>query len=798
MKNLLLLLFFPFLLEAQTGLIKGKITDAINNEPIPFATVVLLNSNAGSSSDVNGFYEITGLSPGIYSIQVSYIGYKKKVVYEIQVNNAFAAFVNIKLEQDVTVLEGVEVTASPFNKTEESPVSMRTIGIAEIQRNPGGNRDISKVIQSLPGVASTVSFRNDIIIRGGAPNENRFYLDGVEVPNINHFATQGSSGGPVGMINVNFIREVDFYSGAFPANRNNALSSVFEFKQKDGNTDRLLTNFMVGSSDIGLTLDGPIGKKSTFVLSARRSYLQFLFAALKLPFLPTYNDFQWKYKISLSPKDELTFIGLGAIDEFRLNKEVNKGVTDAEVLERNNYILGNLPVNEQWNYTTGLVYKHFRENSFQTIVISRSHLNNTALKYFNNDESNPANKILDYRSQEIENKLRIENNVRQGSFKIVYGINYELAEYYNTTIAKRIFPAGITEINYHSNLTFHKFGAFVQASRGFFGERLILSMGLRNDVNTYSDEMLNSVEQLSPRFSAAYYFTEKLSWNFNVGRYSQLPAYTLLGYRNTSGELLNKTNGIRYIQADHIVSGFEYNPGVNAKISVEGFHKWYNRYPFLLNENVSLANLGGDFGVIGDAPASPVSKGRTYGAELLAQQKLYKGFYGILAYTFVKSEFTDGTGTYKPSAWDVGHIVSLTGGKKLKRNWEIGVRWRFTGGAPFTPINVLLSSQKEVWDVAGRGIPDYSLLNTQRLNPAHGLDVRIDKRWYFTKWTLNTYIDVQNVYNFQAQQPPFLNVIFDDNGNPLSNPDMPGFYQTRLINDFTGTVLPSLGIMIEF
>lgn len=183
---------------------------------------------------------------------------------------------------------------------------------------------------------------------------------------------------------------------------------------------------------------------------------------------------------------------------------------------------------------------------------------------------------------------------------------------------------------------------------------------------------------------------------------------------------------------------------------------------------------------------------------MLAQQKLYKGFYGILAYTFVKSEFTDGTGTFKPSAWDVGHIVSLTGGKKLKRNWEIGVRWRFTGGAPFTPINVLLSSQKEVWDVAGRGIPDYSLLNTQRLNPAHGLDVRIDKRWYFTKWTLNTYIDVQNVYNFQAQQPPFLNVIFDDNGNPLSNPDMPGFYQTRLINDFTGTVLPSLGIMIEF
>lgn len=130
----------------------------------------------------------------------------------------------------------------------------------------------------MPGVASTASFRNDILIRGGAPNENRFYLDGIEVPNINHFATQGSSGGPVGLINVDFVREVDFYSGAFPANRGNTLSSVLDMKFREGRKDRLGLNFTVGSSDVGLSFEGPKGKKSSFIAYARRSYLQFIFS----------------------------------------------------------------------------------------------------------------------------------------------------------------------------------------------------------------------------------------------------------------------------------------------------------------------------------------------------------------------------------------------------------------------------------------------------------------------------------------------------------------------------------------
>lgn len=421
---LLLLAAMPLL--AQSGIIKGKVTNRQNNEPIPFANLLVLGTDLGTTTDLDGNYEITGLKPDLYAVRASFVGFNDETAFEVQVSNSKPAIVNLSMEATASQLEEVVVRSSPFRKTEESPVSLRSIGVAEIQRNPGSNRDISIVVQSLPGVTTSASFRNDLIIRGGAPNENRFYLDDVEVPNINHFATQGASGGPVGLINVNFIREVDFYSGAFPANRGNTLSSVFNFKQRDGRDDRIGGNFMVGATDVGLTLEGPIGSKTTFLASARRSYLQFLFKAIGLPFLPTYNDFQVKVKHKIDQRNEITFIGLGAIDQFQLNLDANE--TEAQ-----QFLLAQLPVSPQWNYTNGLVYKHYKERGFWTFVLSRNMLNNEAEKYLANDDSDPSNLILRYRSQEIENKLRIENNTRLGDYKINVGVGYEQVKYNNRT-----------------------------------------------------------------------------------------------------------------------------------------------------------------------------------------------------------------------------------------------------------------------------------------------------------------------------------------------------------------------------
>ncbi|MEQ8702635.1 MAG: TonB-dependent receptor [Phaeodactylibacter sp.] len=794
----LLVLMLGTTLSAQSGIIKGKVTDALNNEPIPFATVIILGTDIGATTDVDGNYEITGLEPKLYDIRASYLGYSNKTEYEVQITNSKPAIVNLAMSESVQDLQEVVVKASPFTKTEESPLSLRTIGVAEIQRNPGGNRDISRVIQTLPGVTAPAGFRNDLIIRGGAPNENRFYLDDVEVPTINHFATQGASGGPVGLINVNFIREVEFYSGAFPANRGNTLSSVLEFKQRDGRDDRIGGTFLLSATDVGVTLEGPVGDKTTFLASVRRSYLQFLFDVIGLPFLPTYNDFQVKVKHKFNKKNELTFIGLGALDQFQLNLDANE-------TEEQQFLLNQLPVSPQWNYTNGLVYKRYADNGFWTFVLSRNMLNNESEKYLNNDDSSEDNLTLRYKSQEIENKLRVEHDIRIGDFKLNYGLGYQYVKY-NVNTFNRIFTsAGAQTIDFASNFDLNRYALFAQGSQKFLNERLILSLGFRMDANDYSSEMSNLAEQFSPRFSASYALTERLSFNFNTGIYYQLPPYTVLGYQE-DGTFVNRENGVRYIRNDHIVAGFEFNTASNSKISIEGYYKYYYNYPFLLRDSITLANLGGDFGVLGNEPVVPRSEGRSYGLEFLFQQRLFQGFYGIASYTLGWSEFEDKNGDFIPSSWDARHIANVVIGKRFGKNWEVGVNWRFQTGLPFTPFDRQASALVLNWDANGRGVRNFDLLNTRRADLVSAIDIRIDKKWFFDKWSLNLFLDIENVTgNGVGNDQLILDRPLDENGQPIGggvivNPDAPlneQQFRLKTINDAAGTVVPSIGLQIE-
>lgn len=792
---MLIMLFKTGIIFSQNGIIKGKVTEEINNQSIPFANVILEGTTIGATTDIDGNFRIENISPGVYNLTCSFVGFKTVTVEEVSVDNVKIAVVDIKMNSESELLGEVVVQTSSFSKQEESPVSVKSINATEILRSPGGNRDISKVIQTLPGVSSSSSFRNDIIIRGGAPNENRFYIDGIEVPNINHFATQGSSGGPVGMTNVNLIKSVDFYTGAFPANRGNALSSVMELKQIEGDSEKKTGSITVGSSDFGLTFNGPISKKSTLLLSARRSYLQLLFKALKLPFLPTYNDFQFKQTINFNDKNKLIIMGLGAIDDFRLNQSVNEGVTDKNDSTRNDYILGYLPVNTQWNYTVGANWTHFSKNSYQTIVLSRNMLNNSAIKYRDNIE-NPANLILNYNSQEIENKLRIENTYRKKEWKLNYGVGYEFAKYTNSTL-NQVAINGISKtIDFSSELALHKMSAFTQLSKPFFKNRVLLSGGVRTDFNDYSTQLLNPLEQLSPRFSIAYNLTEKWSLNGNIAKYYQLPSYTILGYRNSLGALENKN--VKYVSNNHFIAGLKYTPQKFLQVTLEGFYKRYYDYPFSINDSVSLANLGSDFGVIGNEAVASISEGRAYGLEFSAQQKLNKSIYGILSYTYSKSEFQDKNGSFVASAWDNRHILNVTIGKKFKKDWEFGAKFRLLSGSPYTPYDVALSSQIAVWDVTQQGVLDWNRINTERNPLSHGLDVRIDKKFYLKKMTLNVYFDVQNIYNFKANGQPFITVQKDVNGVPVINSSNPTQYNLQRIANTNGTLLPSLGLMIDF
>ncbi|WP_291779127.1 TonB-dependent receptor [Cecembia sp.] len=796
--TLLISLFAIFSSFAQEGEVRGRVFNKVNNEGIPFANVILLGTDYGTVTDIDGNYSISNIPPGFYNVRASFVGFRTKTEFDIQITLARAVRLDFSLIEEASDLSEVTVSAD-FSRSDETPISVRRLNTNEIERYPGGNRDISRVIQSLPGVASTSSFRNDIIIRGGAPNENKFFVDEIEVPVINHFATQGSSGGPVGILNVNLIRNVDVITGGFPADRMNSLSSFFEFTLKEGRKDKMFTQMTIGASEFTLSNEGPLGEKTTYLVSARRSYLQFLFRALGLPFLPTFNDFTIKTTTKINSKTELTFLAVGATGNFALNFDEPNNETE---LERENrlYLLENLPITSQWNYTTGLKLKRFRENGFWTFVLSRNMLNNRSFKYFQNDESDPANLTFDYVSQESENKFRAENSIFKKGFNLKYGVNYEFSRFFINSFDRFSFANEGLIIDVNDQTFFNSYGAFISGSKNFNNERLLISGGVRLDGSDFGKTASNPLNQISPRLSVSYQLKPQLFWTTNAGIYYQKPPYTSLGFRNNEGELVNQLNDIRFIQSTHFVTGIEkVIPEKSRRFSIEGFYKLYKDYPSSLLNGIALANLGADFGVIGNEPVISNAEGRAYGLEFLAQQRLYNNFYGIAAVTLVRSEFTNpNTEGFVPSAWDNGIIVSLTAGKRFGKNWEAGARWRFLRGLPYTPIDVATSSLIDVWNLRGQGILDFNQINALRLGEFHQLDIRIDKRYFFKKWNFNWYIDIENLYNFQADQPPLLFPERDVQGGLIVNPDDPSRYLTRLVNNPAGTIIPTIGIIVEF
>jgi hypothetical protein len=798
MKNLILLfsLFMGLQAFAQGGKITGRVTNGKTNEPVPFATLVLQGTSLGAISTQDGSFEFDVVPPGLYNMECKMIGYRNFVKYEIEVTNARVANVEVVLEPEVLDGKTLEIRGSNLTNRDESPVSVRSIGANEIKRNPGGNRDISRAIRSLPGVAAIPSFRNDIIIRGGASSENRFYIDGIEIPNINHFATQGASGGPVGMINVDLIEKVQFYSGAFPAMRGNSLSSVFEFDFKEARKDKAAVNMVLGTSDVGITLDTPTGKKSGLTMSMRRSYLQGLFGVLGLPFLPTYNDLNAKWTWKMNKNNKLTFLAIGAFDQFELNLKAAQDTASDSYLE-NRYILDYLGIFEQWSYTTGVKWDHKVDNGYWSVIGSRNQLQNDNYKYFNNDKS--LGKKFDYSSRETENKFRVERRIfSDNGWKMSYGISTEWADYTNRSrnIVYLVAQDTLAEFKSKTNAGLLKYGAFGQMSKVMLNNRLTLSLGARMDGNNWGSRMKNPLDQLSPRFSARYSFAPKWSINMNTGIYYQLPAYTALAFTNQQGEYTNKN--MRYIRNNQAVLGIQYDwDERNSVITVEGFYKKYSQYPMSTNLGISLANLGADFGVVGNEQVVSTGLGRAYGAEVLFQQKLLNNGYGILAYTWVRSEFTNLNGKYAPSSWDSRHILSLTGGKKFGKNWEVGGRFAFSGGLPYTPDNVDVSMQKFYWDQFGFAQTNWDLVNSKRISVYHQLDIRVDKKWFFSKWSLDAFLDIQNIYNQVTKTKPALDVVRDAQGNPVTDPNDSSRYLPNVIPQNNGFLQPAIGIIVE-
>jgi len=810
MKYLIFLFSFSLhitVFSQNMGTIQGNVKDINTEEPLAYAKVFVEGTQTGGITDLNGNYSFV-IAVGTYTVAITARGYQSLKKFNIPVNSGNVETVNFELSLTVTNLETVEVTydRNKIAATTDmiTPLSVQRLTSVEIASNPGGNFDVSKVVQTLPGVggSSGGAQRNDIIIRGGAPNENVYYLDGIEIPVLNHFQTQGSSGGAQGILNVSFIEELKLSSSAFDARYDNALASTFVIKQRQGNREKVSGNARVGFTESVLTLEGPMGKKNDFLISARTSYLDLLFKLIDLPIRPNFSDFQFKTTFRPDNKTTITALGLGAFDRFSF-AATREDSDETEFLRRS------LPFITQWNYTTGVAIKRRVKDGFWNLAVSRNMFDNQLDQFEDarNGEEDFRNFL--FKSQEIENKFRFDFNKFVNGWKYSFGFMGQYVKYnaklFNKvtgdaidSLGNIIVPALIIQNN--SEIEFFKYGFFGQVSKEFFKNKLLVSAGVRTDMNSFTDNGNNPLNTLSPRISFAYHLTKNWDLTASIGSYYKIPTYTTLGYRDATNTLSNRS--LNYIQSDHYVLGTQWLPTTGLRITAEGFYKKYSNYPVSVINGISLANQGQEFGAVGNEAVSSIGKGVTYGFEVFLQQKLVKNIFYVLSYTYVRSFFSGANGELIPSAWDSQHLLSSTFGWNFGKSWKLGLKYRFSGGVPFTPFN--LEESQKIYAVTGNGVLDFANVNSQRLRAFNQVDFRVDKIVNLKKVSFNFYIDIQNILFFSQETPSYYtfkrnaeNTGFaTTDGKPLVSDGSNAI--PLLIPNSQATITPTIGFIFEF
>lgn len=757
----------------------GKVVNE-QGDPLFGASVYLEGTQLGAQTDLDGTYEIRNVPPGSYNLIASYLGYESQTKYNVIVRSRGTPAYNFVLREASEVLEGVVVSnTNRITRPRETPLSTQTLSAVEIATYPGSNNDVVRVAQTLPGVSPSIGgFRNDLIIRGGAPNETVYYLDGMEIPNVNHFSTQGSAGGPVGLINVSFIENVTLSTSAFNARYDNPLSGVLQFQQRTGNPRNFSGNFRVSASEAALTLEGPLSRdadgeaKTTFLASVRRSYLQFLFQVIGLPFRPDYWDYQFKVTHRLDANNTISLLGVGSIDDFSIRPPDAFDPEQQAQLEQAPFI-------EQRTNTTGVSWRRQLKDGagYMLTTLSNNTLQNDFTRYA--DPENEEDEIFSNDATESETKLRYELTRFFGDWKLSTGTNLQYSKYRNQTRDVRNDAAFLTEID------FFKYGLFGNLTRSFFDDALDVSVGFRMDDDTFteSEDLLST---FSPRFSVSYEFAEDWRLNGSLGRYYKIPPYTILGFRNNDNDLINQDAA--YTRSDHAVLGLQHYFTPSSSISLEGFYKRYSDYPVSIRDGVSLANKGGGFEVLGSEPIQTTGRGRSYGAELLFQQKLSNNFYGILAYTWFFSEFTGlDPDSYLPSVWDSRHLLSFVGGYKFKRNWELSARYRFSGRTPFAPVD-----QEATLEAYPEVVLDYTRLGEEKLDVFSQLDLRLDKKWNFKGFAFDVFIEVQNLLAQDIPSLPEYGLNRDATGAIVEPRSLVE------IESGEGQPIPSIGIVLDF
>jgi hypothetical protein len=762
---LALLLVAPSALHAQEGSLRGRILDEADLRSLQGATVTVLQTGAQVLTNEDGRFGFDGLPSGLVSVRVEYIGYESSLKAEIAVQSSRSTYVEFRLRRQAIEIQGIVVGAPAFGIPEAAPTSIQILSNEELRRTPGGLLDISRTLLSLPGVLGGVDNRNDLLVRGGGPGENAYYVDGIRVPQINHFATQGASGGALGLVNVDFIRETEFFTGAFPARYGDAMSSVLSIDNRPGSEDAIHGDVTLGATEAAITLDGPAGEDANWLFSLRRSYLQFLFEALGLPIRPDYWDGQFRFEYEPTDKDRFLVMGLGAIDNFGLVAPVpGDDYENFEIFER-------VIDNDQKSLTLGGSWRRLISGGYLTSTVSWS-----GTDYSFEDPGADSLPVLVNESWERDARASVEANLALGDrASLDVGVDADRASL-DVRLFQRAIPGGTLpeDLAWDAETATWKVASHAQVT-GDVGSRVTLSGGVRADEVSGLEQGL----ALSPRLSATVALGGDVSLQAAAGAFHQAPSLLSLSV-SENGAPVNL--GLRQQRNRQLVGGASWivNPGL--RLSVEGFWKEYDRVPVLRDDpRIALPNLGGDYGFVGAEPLADDGTGRANGLEVFAQQKLLGQVYFLGAYTWSRSTFAGSDGVLRPSAWDRRHALDLTSGFRPGA-WEFGAKVRWLSGLATTPWDIPASQAS--YPITGRGVPDWGGVGEVRTPAYLRLDVRVDRRFTRSGWNAVFYVDLQNILNRE-------NVVgFTYTENPA--------YPDRIQPIDGSGFLPTFGFSIEF
>lgn len=776
--NLKITLLFLFIiisgsLFAQTiGVITGSVIEARTKEALIGVNVIVLDTQFGASTDADGKFIISKVPVGTYRLRFDFIGYKPTFKTDVVVKVSRPVFVNALLEESFLEGEAVTVTAGYFVEEEKMQPSIIGLSREEIRRFPGGFEDVVRTVSTLPGVAiNSGGGRNDLLVRGGGPSENLYMINNIEVPNINHFGTQGNSSGSLSFVNLDFVEDVKFSTGGFGAQYGDKMSSVLALTMLDEHPHGFESKWTISATQYGFNFQTPITEKGNLIFSARKSYLDLIFKAAGLPFVPVYTDFNILGHFKITPKDQIFILGLSAIDEVdRDQSSLKNRVRNAGLMD-----------NTQYQGISGINYQRLLTSGYLDLTASTG-LNRFRFRQIDENEQEYFRSDAD----EQEFNLKAQHYwVASKKVGVRTGISSKTILNENTTVfADTIFDRsgnrvpvaqiGVAPVN-ETNTTARKLAAFGEID-WLLNPLVNLNLGIRADYYDFIDKST----YVAPRVSVKYQFLPKHSLRLSGGIYYQSPSYVWM---------LNPANKkLTALKNEMGVAGWDFLARRDFRVSVESFYKRYSNLPtgilpgvtdyiVLTNTGTGFGGREDDFQSFGYYELESTATGRAYGFEVLFQKKFSDlPFYGLMSLSWSKSEVTAKNGLTYPGQYDQRFIFNLSGGYILNSKWEFAAKFRYFTGAPYTPIYRPVENPLNPGSI--QNLPEEYL--AARLDAAHHLDIRVDRHFSINGFTLTAYVDIQNVYDYKIPQRPSYD-----------------FWDNSIINASDIGILPSIGISLE-